>query len=70
MRRYVKEFGKDMYETYYKRAKENPHLEATYNMQKITSILRHCEKGTISDFEAVKAIVKIYDDTLYTNIHK
>lgn len=61
MKRYVKEFAKDMYDTCYKRAKENPYLEAAYNMQKIASILRHCEKGTISDFEAVKAIVKIYD---------
>ncbi len=56
MKRYVKEFAKDMV-SYYKRGKDSPQKEA--RLKKIRNILFYCEKGMITDREAIKSLANM-----------
>lgn len=64
MKRFVKEFGKAMYDQYYKVGKENPNAEVlcTYKCKRVFKVLNACEKGLMTDYEAVKQIVKICEE--------
>lgn len=56
MKRYVKEFAKDV-EAGFKRGKDTPEKEK--RLEKIRNILFYCEKGMITGYEAVKALVNM-----------
>lgn len=54
MKRYVKEFAKDV-EAGFKRGKDTPEKEA--RLERIRKTLKVCERGLISDYEAVRELV-------------
>lgn len=56
MKRYVKEFAKDV-EARFKRGMDTPVKEE--RLEKIRNILFYCEKGMLTDHEAVKALANM-----------
>ena len=70
IKRYVKELANDFRKDYQKKCKEHPELLPAGFLREVNKEERMCERGMITNREAVKSIMEIWeklDDWIWKN---